>query len=231
MHSNGTFACNNGAVTSPRKLALCAPLLVLSLALTACGGSDEKAVDKPTPSVTPKVEVPEGVTLTDAGEKLTFGSPATVAYEANPDKGSVLQMSVAKVEKAGISELSAYQLDAATKSSTPFYVTVDVTNVGSSDLGGVDVPIFLVDSKNTLIHSSSFTNTFKPCPSTPLPKSFAPQAKTKACLLYLVPAGSTFTEMSFRPVQDVEPIVWTGTAGKSAAVTKAEAAKKKKAGN
>lgn len=230
MRAQSKSRWHNGAVNISKLAPVAAVALVCSMALTACGGEPEAKADT-TP--TAKVDTPAGVTLTKPGERLSFGETATVAYEPNNTKKSILELTVVKVEQAAIGELGSYQLDAVTKSSTPYYVTVDVANVGDGDLGGADVPIYLVDSADTLVQSSSFTNRFAPCPSTKLPASFAPQAKTTTCLLYLVPASASYREISFRPVQDVAPVVWEGDPGLSAAMTKStdRAKKAKKAKN
>lgn len=213
--------------TSRKPAAALAAALATALLLAGCGGTDEpKAKASNTPST--NVTVPEGVELSELGSHLSFGETATVAYEPNAERSSVLEITVAGVQRASISELGSYVLDDATKKSIPYYITMSVTNVGQGDLGRTEVPIFLVDSANTLIHSSSFTNTFKPCPSTPFPESFPPAATFETCQLYLVPEGTTYREVSFRPVQDVEPIIWEGDPTNSPARAK-ELAKAKKA--
>lgn len=202
------------------------------LTLAACGGSEEKPDAKPSNSPSTTVNVPDGVALSDLGSRLSFGEKATVAYEPNQKRSSVLDITVNSVQRASIGELGSYVLDDATRKSTPYYVRMTVANVGQGDLGRTEVPIFLVDSTDTLIHSSSFTNTFKPCPSKPLPASFAPAATTTTCQLYLVPEGAAYREISFRPVQDVEPIVWEGDATNTKAYAQQlKKAKPKKAGN
>ena len=155
--------------------------------------------------------MPDGVTLTKAGEELEFGQSATVAYEPNPQRSTVLELTVDSVRKGLISDLGNYVLDEKTRASTPYYVQVTVKNVGNGDVGRTPIPLWAVDTTDTLIQASSFTNSFTKCPSTPLPQSFAPAAETSTCLVYLVPGGGTLTGVSFRPVQAYAPILWTGT--------------------
>jgi hypothetical protein len=186
---------------------------VLALVLTACGGEGDSEADKsPGPTVpTPSVAVPSGVALTDPGTRLTFGEKATVPYQPNERRGSVLELTVLGVTKARLADFGSYVLDDRTRASTPYYLQVKVTNVGTGDVGGTDVPLWAVDQDDTLIHSSTFTNAFKRCPSTALPASFAPHATTTTCLVYLLPDHGTMTSASFRPLQSFAPIVWTGT--------------------
>src|SRR5690606_26217151 len=126
------------------------------------------------------------------------------------------------VTRARMADFAGYVLDDRTKASTPYYVRVKVTNVGTGNVGGTDIPLWAVDRNNTLIHSSSFTNTYRRCPSAALPAQFAPRATASTCLVYLVPDHGQLTAVSFRPEQAFAPIVWTGTI----ATEKAKPAKK-----
>ena len=208
-----------------------AVLVLAALALSACGGGDgEKPTTKPSVTLpTANVSVPAGVTLTKAGTQLKFGDKATVAYEPNAQRNTVLELTVTGATQGSIDDLSAYVLDERTKASTPYYVNVSLTNVGDGDVGQTPIPLWAVDNDNTLIQASSFTNSFTRCPSTPLPTSFAPSATENACLVFLVPDHGTLTGLSFRPLQAVAPIVWTGTVAPSTpANSPAKKSKKKK---
>jgi hypothetical protein len=224
---------HNVRVTHPASrsvLRSAALLAALALALTGCGGGDgEKPTTKPTVSLpTGDVNVPTGVTLTKAGAQLKFGEKATVAYEPNAQRNTVLELTVNKAAQGTIADLSSYVLDDRTKSSTPYYVDVTVTNVGDGDVGQTPIPLWAVDNTNTLIQASSFTNSFARCPSTPLPTTFAPNATVTTCLVFLVPNHGTLTGLSFRPLQAVAPIVWTGDVAPAATAPPATKKKKKK---
>jgi hypothetical protein len=203
-------------------------LLVTALALAGCGG-EEKPTTKPTVTLpTGNVNVPSGVELTKAGAELTFGEKATVAYEPNSQRNTVLEMTVVSATEGAIADLGSYVLDDRTKASTPYYVTVSVKNVGDGDVGQTPIPLWAVDNSDTLIQASSFTNAFTKCPSTPLPTTFAPNATVTACLVYLVPDHGKLTGLSFRPLQAVAPIVWTGTVAPPATPPPVKKPKKKK---
>lgn len=201
--------------------------LVAALVLAGCGGGatpQAKATQTPANTET-QVPVPDGVTLTAYGSELKFGDAATVAYAPNDKRKSVLALTVLSAAKGSISDLSGYALEDRTKASTPYYVRVSVKNVGTGDVGRTPIPLFLVDTRNTLISASSFTNTFKKCPSVPLPTTFGPNASMSTCLVFLAPDHGTMTAVSFRAVQANAPILWKGVV-KVPAVKKT---KKKKA--
>ena len=203
-------------------------VLAAALALAGCGGA-EKPTTKPTVTLpTGNVNVPSGVELTKAGTDLKFGDKATVAYEPNAQRNTVLEMTVNTATQGTISDLGSYVLDDRTKASTPYYVNVSVKNVGDGDVGQTPIPLWAVDDSDTLIQASSFTNAFTKCPSTPLPTTFAPNATVTSCLVYLVPNHGKLTGLSFRPLQAVAPIVWTGTVSPPATPAPTKKPKKKK---
>ncbi len=194
-------------------------IAVLAVVLGGCGLEKKKEAasgTSPSPSPSPSlptgnVTVPAGVTLTKAGETLTFGQPAVVAYEPNPQRSSVLQLSVDSVQQGKISDFAAYQLNPETKKSRPYYVKVSVKNVGTGDLSRTGIPLYGVDSTNSLNQQTSFNNTFAKCPSQPLPKGFTAGKSLKTCLVYVMRPGQTMTKVSYRPLQAFPPITWEGT--------------------
>ena len=91
------------------------------------------------------------------------------------------------------------------------------------------MPLWAVNEADVLIHSSTFTNTFKACPSPALPKHFGHGAKLSTCLVYLIPDHGTLESVSFRPLQVVAGIEWSGTIATTKADAKAKQAQKKQA--
>jgi hypothetical protein len=220
------------AVTSPRRArtALIAALLLPALMLSGCGG-DPKAKPTAKPSVdlpTGDVTIPDGVTLTKAGTQLKFGEPGLVAYQPNPQRSSVLSVTVNSAQAGRIADFAAFQLDPVTKTSQPYYVKVTVKNVGSGDLSRMGIPLYAVDASNALVRSSSFNNGFPQCPSTPLPADFGAGKTYSGCLVYFVPDKGTLVEMSYRPLQAFEPITWRGTVQPPVAKPSKKAKKGKK---
>jgi hypothetical protein len=212
------------------RAALIVGLLAPALVLSGCGAeSKKKPTAQPTVDLpTGNVDVPSGVTLTKAGTQLKFGETATVAYQQNSQRSSVLALTVASVQKGRIADLAAYQLDAASKKSTPYYAHVTVKNAGTGDLSHAVAPIYAVDSENNLVQAVSFNNTFTKCPSTALPAGFTGGKSANLCLTYLLPAGRTLVEMSYRPLQQYEPITWKGTIAPAQIPPKKKTTKNKK---
>ncbi len=167
---------------------------------TSAGGSS------PTSTAT----AVQGVALTAQGTKLTLGKAAKVSWHPTQKKTGVIRVAVTKLERVPISVFHDWRLDPATAKSTPFYVHATVTNLGTTPLSGVPVPLYLLDGRNTLLQASTFRAQFSACPSTPLPTKFTQGKRTSACLVYFAPNHGKLVAVSFRPSQDFDAITWTG---------------------
>lgn len=206
--------CSNRLPRRARWAAPVAALGVAALVLTSCSSDADEPAPAPSASVSPTptstVNVPASVSVTAPGSKLGFGDPASVIFEPDQKRGSVLRVSVDKAVQGSIEDLSAFVLKPEVKASTPYYVDVTVENVGEGDVGGVPVPLWGVDASNTLLPAASFTTVFPRCPSAPLPKEFGPDKRLETCLVFLAPDGGTLQAVSYRPDEAFNPITWTG---------------------
>lgn len=202
---------HNGQMTTRAKttaVALSAVLAVLSLA--GCGSSSPK----------PKAQILDGVTLTTAGTKVTYGQSATVSARTSAGAASPLTITVKSVKVVAVAELARYGVAKMKPPVTPYFVFVDVKNAGKHDLGGAAIPLYLQDSKNVLVNYNPIRGKFPACASQPLPKAFAAGATVSTCLIYLLPTTDPATLVSYRPIQTVDPITWTGPiAGQSPAAS------------
>jgi len=202
-------------------------LLACSLALAGCGGDENDGGDlgptgsdstatgstSPSPSLDEAygVTAPVGVTLTTPGSELGVGDSATIAWAPKTTLVGALEITVSRLRTGRIADFSGFKIDAKTKASTPYYVNATVTNVGNTDLSGVDVPLYMVDQTDTLYEQNHFGAAFKPCAAEALPKGFTAGKTASVCLVYLAPSHGTLAAVSFRPGQEFDPIVWTGT--------------------
>lgn len=194
--------------------------LASALTLSSCSTDPDEAdaeetAATSTPSVTAttntsQFELPDGVTLTDEGSDLELGATATVAWEPRAGVVGVLDITVEQIEQATLKDFTGWTLDKTTRQSTPYFIRGQVENTGDIDLGGLPVPLYIVDGTNTLIQASSFASRFKPCRSEPLPAKFAPGKQREVCLVYLAPERGELEAVSFRPTQEFDPITWTG---------------------
>lgn len=156
--------------------------------------------------------VPDGVELTDQGSSLEVGETATVAYEIRQGVVGVLDITVTRLEKTSFAEsFVGWDLDDTTKTAKPYFVRATVANRGETDLGELRLqPLYIVDGTDTLVESTLFGSTFKPCNPDAFPAPFPPGATEKLCLVYLAPNKGDLVAASFRPTEADVPITWTG---------------------
>jgi hypothetical protein len=224
----------SGVGRRPLSVVLLAVLLTLFLAVSACGGDaepggsddnttgtgsggDGSAEESASASAEPYLPVPEGVELSAQGSQLDVGDTAVVAYEPRQDQVAALRITVTKLVDASFKDFAGYELSEQTRKSNPFYVEASVKNVGDTDLGGQGVPLYAVDDSNRLVEASTFRGTFQPCSPGAFPERFKNGDRGKFCLVYLAPDKGELTAVSFRPVEDFDPITWTGDVQKSGA--------------
>ena len=156
-------------------LPLAAVTTAAALALGGCssegaaqdagGSSSDAASSSSSSSVSPSpsstVPVPEGTDLTEQGGKLSFGETGTVIFEPSEGRGTVLQLTVKSVKQGSLDDFKGFILDDSYKQKASYYyATVSVKNVGEGDGGGVGVPLWGVNSSNTLLPAVNFTSSF-----------------------------------------------------------------------
>lgn len=211
---------HNGPVRTHRTAHRAAALTIAaSLVLAGCGGEDqpdgaEDDAPTATPSPTSTVDLPDGVTLTALGSELAFGEAATVEYSPNQRITALLDLTVTKATAGRLEDLEGFNLnDDYRKNANYYYVDVEVTNVGDTDLGGRDIPLNGVNGENVLLPPVVFQSAFEKCPSEKLPEAFGPGESFTTCLVYLSPDKGELAAVSYRPTAEIEPITWTGEVG------------------
>jgi hypothetical protein len=199
---------------------------VLALALVGCsddsddpgddssssGSSSASGSDSDSASPSDSLLVPDGVELTDQGASLDVGETATVAYEVRQGVVGVLDITVTRLEKTSFADsFVGWDLKDETKTAKPYFVRATVANRGETDLGELRLqPLYVLDATNTLVESTLFGSTFKPCNPDAFPAPFPSGATVDLCLVYLVPNKGDLVSASFRPTETDIPITWTG---------------------
>ncbi len=190
-----------------RPARLAAVALASLLTLSACGGDDP--APEPTASTPAGFDLPEGVTLTEPGTTVKVGKPATFVYELGNGVASAVTATVESVTKGSIEDdFAFFTLDKQTKSSTPYYVTVSLTNDGPAGLGGAAAPFVVHDDQNSIAPPTVVTGTFKPCENRTLPESLLPGKGAKICLVFLVPKGRELVSIDSRSTDTAQAISW-----------------------
>jgi hypothetical protein len=135
--------------------------------------------------------------ITPVGSTLKLGQPAVIAYDdASNHKQGTIQVTPNPIEKGSISDFKNIDLTGAQKTSTPFYVKMNVKNVGTSDLSGSSPGAFIngVDDRGQAQSDVIFFGDFPRCDSTE-PKQFKAGGSYDVCLTFLIPQGGSLVGM------------------------------------
>jgi hypothetical protein len=203
---------------TPRLVPVAAALLLPLGLLAGCGGDGDDGSDgSPSPSDTsessgPYLPVPEGVELTDPGSALDVGESGLIAWQPRQDLVGVLDIKVTQlVETTFADSFEGWDVTAEQqKDVTPYFVHATVTNLGETNLSQRLVPLYAVDSADTLVEPTKFTETFEPCPGGALPRGFFTDEVAEVCMVYLLGGGLELSGVTFRPTDDFDAITWSG---------------------
>jgi hypothetical protein len=187
-------------------IAACAAVL----ALAGCGSETAGAASPstsvtvsppPTSSSSSEAAPPAGEGLTPTGTTLALGETATVMYETKSlsEEGTKLAVAAVSVKAGSVEDLADFELDAQSKVSDPFYVTVSFSNAGPLPMEPSGI-FGLITAHNTAgdeLNRLSLIGEFAPCESADVPDSLAVGASYTDCGVYLAPAGQDVSKVMF----------------------------------
>jgi hypothetical protein len=138
--------------------------------------------------------------ITPTGTTLTVGQPATVLYNTE-DLGkdtTKLTVTAVSVKKGAITDLKNFDLDAQTKASEPYYITMSFKNAGPAAMkpGGIFGLINVNNTAGDELGRLSLIGDFKPCHGLP-PDSLAVGASYTDCEVYVAPPGQNVADVVF----------------------------------
>jgi hypothetical protein len=131
------------------------------------------------------------------GTTLKIGQSAVIAYDDSSNhKKSRIQVTPQKIEKGTLDDFKNIKLEGKQKTSTPYYVTVRVKNVGKGDLSGTDPASYIdgIDDRGQEQNEIIFFGNFDRCNSDDA-KSLKPGESYSGCLAYLMPGGGSIVGM------------------------------------
>jgi hypothetical protein len=165
--------------------------------------------------------------LTPPGTHLGFGTAATVGWVPPTEdtgtgahKGLKLQVAVDSIRKGTIADFANIDLNASEKKSTPYYVQVRLTALGSVSPPKDNDPALTftaIDDRGQEQDNVTILGTFQRCDDPSPPTSFANGKSYKSCLVYLIPGGGSIKSVEWKdgpaPADDVSayydrPVVW-----------------------
>jgi len=185
-------------------IAVCAAVLAIAGCASETAGASSPSTSLPkkpvatsssTSSEAPPVS--DGG-LTPSGTTLAVGETATVMYETKSlsKDGTKLAVTAVSVKAGSIDDLADFDLDAQSKVSDPFYVTVSFQNVGPLPMepGGIFGVINAQNTAGDELNRLSLIGEFKPCQGD-VPDNLAVGASYTDCEVYLAPAGQDVSKV------------------------------------
>jgi hypothetical protein len=179
---------------------------VMLLTLSGCGGSSKTVTERvttPAAATTSEATSTEAAppaqagSLTPMGSTLKIGESAVIAYDdASNHKKSRIEVTPVKIEKGTIDDFKNIELEGKEKTSTPYYVTMKVKNVGKGDLSGTDPASYIdgLDDRGQEQNEIIFFGTFDRCKDDKA-KSLKPGESYTSCLAYLIAGGGSIEGM------------------------------------
>jgi len=184
--------------------------VIAVLALCGCGGSTKTVTESVTSPAAATTTAAETTTTTEAatpaatsggltpmGSTLKIGDAAVIAYDDSSNhKKSRIEVTPVKIEKGTIGDFKNIDLEGKEKTSTPYYVTMKVKNVGKGDLSGTDPASYIdgIDDRGQEQSNIIFFGTFDRCDSDKA-KSLKPGESYSSCLAYLIAGGGSIVGM------------------------------------
>jgi hypothetical protein len=160
--------------------------IALTIATAALALADDSGVAE-------TADASSSTTPTPLGSTLEMGQDAVVVYEdTTHHHSSAVRITPHAIEAGSLDDFKNIKLDADQKTASPFYVHVDVKNIGDEDLSDSSPGSYLngVDDRGQNQNEIIFFGDFEKCESK-IPKSLQPGESYKTCLTYLIPKGGS----------------------------------------
>jgi len=145
--------------------------------------------------------------LTPPGTHLAFGGAATVGWVPpsqdtgnGAHQGLKLQVTVVSIQKGTMADFRNVQLNAKERKSTPYYVQLRVTALGSTPPPKDSDPAITftaIDDRGQEQQSVTFLGTFERCDDPFPPKQFVSGKTYQSCLTYLIPGGGSVQKVQW----------------------------------
>ncbi len=208
--------------------AATATALALALAVSGCGSSSSthsssgaaaaaatSAPASETTASSSSTAAPASGGTTPAGTKLAPGATALVNFE--PESTSFrLELSVVSIQKGGSGDMNGVELSKAQQEQTPYYVRLQVRNIGSGNVAAHDVDpadeFQAIDDRGGQAQELTLLGHFRPCESVEEPKSFTQGVTYETCVVYMVGHGGSVAQVQWTgnggDAYSSNPIVW-----------------------
>jgi ABC-type transporter Mla MlaB component len=141
---------------------------------------------------------------------VSFGQASLVALEDfDTSKTNPIKLTLS-LQQGALADLQNFQLDAQTKQSTPYYLTIQVSNVGTAtiDTSGFAGLLTVNDAAGDQVASLTLLGDFPKCDGE-IPDTLAPGASAHECDVYTAPQGQQVSNASIDNGTSDATITWS----------------------
>jgi hypothetical protein len=142
--------------------------------------------------------------------KVAFGQSSLVSLEDfTTSKTNPIKLTLS-LQQGSLADLQNFQLDAQTKQSTPYYLTIAVTNVGTTtiDTSGFAGLLTVNDTAGDEVSTITLLGDFAKCEGE-IPDTLAPGASGQECDVYTAPQGQQASTASINNGTGDATITWS----------------------
>ncbi len=211
-----------------RTMLLAATALATATLATACG----KAADQPasaasttaasaptttqaaSPSTAAKSTGGASVSvgdITPPGTVLKVGDTARIVYAESTDKNITVGVKAVSIVKGSQADLSGFNIDdAAMKQATPWYVTMQYTNLSGPALKYpyLNVKLKAQDATGASVNTVSLIGKFTPCQDGDKAASWDVGTVQVECKVFMAPPGSDVVAAAWVGDFKSKPVLW-----------------------
>jgi hypothetical protein len=188
-------------LTRPVLLAL---LLAAALVAGCSGGTTPKA--SPTTPTTSSTVSPDGTTT--PGTAIRLGQRAVVEWHGKSGHQSRAAVTVTSVKRGSITDLKQFKLTGPARSSSVYYVSAAVRNLGTGNLSGRLLTLYGKVSSTLVVQPVRFTTSFARCDYKPLPTHFTKGKRARVCMVMLAPRHGRISSIEWRGSSRMQPVTW-----------------------
>jgi hypothetical protein len=204
--------------------AVVGAVALAAVTLAACGGKSGGGTAASTTASAVRSTGPSAVASSPAplvstagsnqpptgSAKVAFGQSSLVALEDfTTSKTNPIKLTLS-LQQGSLADLQNFQLDAQTKQSTPYYLTIAVTNVGTTtiDTSGFAGLLTVNDTAGDEVSTITLLGDFAKCEGE-IPDTLAPGASGQECDVYTAPQGQQASSASIDNGSGDATVTWS----------------------
>jgi hypothetical protein len=176
------------------------PLLALLLAAALVAGCSGGAT-------TPKAS-PTTPTTSSTPSPVRLGQRAVVEWRGKPGHQSRAAITVTSVKRGSITDLKQFKLTGPARSSSVYYVSAAIRNLGPGNLSGRLLTLYGKVSSALVVQPVRFTTSFARCDYRPLPAHFTKGKRARVCMVMLAPRHGRISSIEWRGSGRRPPVTW-----------------------